>query len=108
LIDGSGDPAGERIGYVARVVDLAQEVVGVGPDGQRAITAAVDDRVGDRFGDGQFQIVETFVCQAGCARVVEGEMPGLDQLRGIEVKLGARRWRRGQRPVVLIEDAAGV
>jgi hypothetical protein len=91
----AGDPAGERIGDLAGVVDLAQQVVGVGPDGQRAMTAAMDDRVGDRFGDGQFQILEPFVGQAGCARVAEGEMPGPDQVPSIEAKVGGRRWRLG-------------
>jgi len=87
-------PAGQRVGDVAGVAKLADQLAGRQPGGYCASAASVPHRIGCDLVHGEDQVSGCGGWKAGIPCPVGDELADAAQISVIPEYLGARRWRR--------------
>jgi uncharacterized membrane protein len=77
---GRPPPPGQRVGDVAAVLDLADELIPRGPDGEGAARIGVQEGVGGNLTDGEHQVEDTVPGQADTCGLAGGIGPDRGQV----------------------------
>ena len=99
-------PAGERIGDVAAVLDLADQLIPRGPDGQDTALIGVANSVRGKLAHREDQVHDSVRRKAEAGGVPGGERPWRRQVCPVGQGRGPVRWY-GQRLVALLGNQAG-